>query len=111
MPKEMEEAARLDGLSEWGILWKIAFPLMAPGITVIGVVTFNTSWNEFLFAASFSTAYLKTGPVAISSMIAEWTIAWGPLASSGIYWSIPIIIVAILFNRRLIRAFTLRYYG
>lgn len=111
MPKDMEEAARLDGLSDWGVFWKIAFPLMAPGIAVIGVVTFSTSWNEFLFAAAFSTAYLKTGPVLISSMITEWAIYWGPLAASGIYWSTPIVVVAILFNRRLIRAFTLRYYG
>jgi len=103
VPKEVEEAAWLDGASRWTTFWRIRFPLMAPAVGTVGIFTFGTSWGEFLFAAAFSTTAIRTGPVQMSLMMGQYHVAWGALAASGVYWSIPIIIVSLLFSRYMTR--------
>jgi len=109
MPRDVEEAAQLDGLGVWGIFWKIVFPLMAPGVGVASLFTFGTSWGEFLFAVAFSTVDVRTGPVQISLMTTQYKVWWGALAASGIYWSIPMMVMAILFNRYMTRGLRLGF--
>jgi len=110
MPKEIEEAAWLDGFSRFETFWKIVFPLMAPGIAVVGLFTFGGSWGEFLFAVSFAYgSSLRTGPVQISLMTTTYKVYWGELAASGILWSIPIIIIAVLFHRHMTRGIRLGF--
>lgn len=103
VPKEIEEAAWLDGASRWTAFWRIRFPLMAPSVGVAGAFTFGTSWGEFLFAAAFSTTTIRTGPVQMSLMMGQYKVWWGALAASGVYWSIPIIIVSLLFSKYMTR--------
>jgi len=107
MPKEMEEAAWLDGLSRWKTFLKIVFPLMAPSVATVGLFTFGVSWGEFLFAVSLTAVTARTGPVQISMMTTEYKVWWGALAASGIYWSTPIIIIALLFNKWMTRGLRL----
>jgi len=110
MPKEIEEAAWLDGFSRFETFWKIVFPLMAPGIAVVGLFTFGGSWGEFLFAVSFAYgSSLRTGPVQISLMTTTYKVYWGELAASGILWSIPIIIIAVLFHKHMTRGIKLGF--
>jgi len=109
MPKIIEEAAWLDGLSRWRTFWRIVFPLMGPGIAIAGLFTFGTSWGEFLFAVAFTTNVVRTGPVQISLMTTDYKVWWGALAASGIYWSIPMIVVAVMFNRHMTRGLRLGF--
>jgi len=109
IPKTMEEAAWLDGCSRWKTLWKIVFPSIAPGIAIVCLFTFGTSWGEFLFAVTFTTVSMRTGPVQIALMTTDYKVWWGALAASGIYWSIPIIVIAILFNRHMTRGLRLSF--
>jgi multiple sugar transport system permease protein len=103
VPKTIEEAAWLDGASRWTTFWRIRFPLMAPSVGVAGLFTFGTSWGEFLFAASFSTTEVRTGPVQMSLMMGQYKVWWGALAASGIFWSIPVIIMSFLFSKYMTR--------
>lgn len=103
VPKTIEEAAWLDGASRWMTFWRIRFPLMAPSVGVAGLFTFGTSWGEFLFAASFSTTEIRTGPVQMSLMMGQYKVYWGALAASGIFWTIPVIFMSLLFSKYMTR--------
>jgi ABC-type glycerol-3-phosphate transport system permease component len=110
VPKQMEEAAFLDGAGRFGTFWRIVFPQLAPGIAVVSLFAFGGSWNEFLFAVSFaSSSSLRTGPVAISVMTTEYKVYWGELAAGGILWSIPMIILSVVFNKYMTKGVRLGY--
>lgn len=92
LPRELEEAARLDGASSFGIFWKIMLPLAKPGIAVTALFSFMTAWNEFILASTFLTddsAY--TLPVLLKSSVGQYSADWGLFAAGAVLTSLPVM--------------------
>jgi multiple sugar transport system permease protein len=100
IPVELEEAARLDGCSRIGVLWRIVLPLSRPGI--FSAILFATllCWDEFLYALIFTnTAQAKTIPVAIAEFSAKFSTDFGLVCVGGLLAAVPPVVVALVFQR------------
>ncbi len=106
LPRELEEAALIDGASYYGAFWRIAFPLAMPGITATGILVFISSWNEFLYALIIGGANTRTLPVELASNITDRSINWGNLFAIATCMVVPIFILAISVQRNLVRGLT-----
>ena len=92
LPEELEESAEVDGATEFQIFTKIVLPLVLPGITAITILSFMTSWNEYLYGAIFVQSPSNfTIPLSLATLNSEQELAqWGNIASGGIISLIPI---------------------
>jgi len=107
IPRELFEAARIDGCSDNGIFVKIALPLILPGIMVIGLFSFVLAWCDFMFANTFSNSEAtRTLTVGISTLQGVWTVEWGPLMAAASIATIPILIIFSLANKYIIEGLT-----
>ncbi|MFQ6066928.1 MAG: carbohydrate ABC transporter permease [bacterium] len=106
-PKDMEEAAMMDGCSRTGAIMRIVLPLVAPGIVVTAIFCFIFSWNEFMFALILTREVAKTVTVQLSSFQAPTSIMWGEMSALIIIAIIPILIMALSVQRYLVRGLTL----
>lgn len=107
LPKELEEAAFLDGCNRFTMFWKIFLPLSTPALAVVGVFAFVGTWNEYLFALSFiSDAKLKTLTVGLSDFIGEFVTQWPLMASGMVISTLPMILLYILMQDKLAEAMT-----
>jgi len=89
IPKELEEAALVDGATRWQILWQVITPLALPAIAVIALFTFTQAWNEFLFALLLiSSESQKTIPVGLAELIIGDVFQWGPLMAGALIASL-----------------------
>lgn len=107
IPKEIEESALVDGCSTFGTFWKIAMPLVAPGLVATGILTFIFAWNEFLFALILTGSKAVTLPVGITSYIKETGIGWGYMTAGGVLALIPVIVFTILAQKHLVKGLTM----
>lgn len=107
LPKDIEEAALLDGCSRIGLLLRIIIPLCAPAIFAVALICFSYSWNEFFFALILTYKDAKTVPVALMRFVAAYRIHWGQLAAGGMIFIIPPIALAIALRKYLVRALAL----
>ena len=107
LPRELEEAARLDGLGWFAIIWRIILPLSGPGIAVTAIFTFVFNWNEFLFALYLTHSKAITLPIQISKMIDLYNVLWGPISAAVVMQLIPMLIVVFLIQRHMIRGLAL----
>jgi multiple sugar transport system permease protein len=104
IPKELEEAALIDGASKWKIFWKIVFPLSKPGVAVVTIFTFLYSWDEFPWAhVAMKEASKRTLPIAIAFFQSQHLTEWGQVFAASIVSLIPIVIVFIVFQRYFIQ--------
>ncbi len=103
IPKELEEAAILDGCNQAQVFRKVILPLSIPAVAVTALFSFLAAWNEFLLALTFNTSNeMYTLPVGLASMISTTSQAWGDFAAASILVSIPVVLLFILFQRFLI---------
>lgn len=107
IPRELEEAAQVDGCTRIQAVFKIIFPLASPGMAATAIFLVILSWNEFLFALMLTGANTKTAPVAIYGFIGFREIAWGQLTAAGTLITIPIIIFFLMVQRNFIRGMTM----
>ena len=107
IPKDVEEAALIDGCSWFQSLWKISLPLAAPGLATTSIFSFMFSWNELLAALVLTGRNAKTLPVAISEYWSNTQIRWEAMAATSMVHVIPIIIVTFLIQRYIVRGLTL----
>ncbi len=99
IPKEMEEAACIDGCSIYGIFIRIVLPLIKSAIATIAIFTYLSSWNELMFASTFlNSDNLKTLPVGIMSLSGQYTTKWGPIGAGLVIATAPTIIIYILLS-------------
>jgi len=104
IPEQLEEAASLDGAGRRQILWWIIVPLVAPGLASVGLLTFLTSWNEFLFAYTFTASESsRTVPVALALFPGVFEVPWGDIAAASILASLPPVLIVVGLGRFLVR--------
>ncbi|HWR18858.1 MAG TPA: carbohydrate ABC transporter permease [Clostridia bacterium] len=103
IPIAVEEAAKIDGCSPWGILWRVVFPVAAPGVFTTGIMTFIAAWNEYLltFTLNADKAF-HTVPVAINALRTQFSILWGDITAATVVVIIPTLIIVLLFQRQII---------
>ena len=107
VPDEIYLAARVDGCSTFQAFYKIILPLSAPGIFTTAILVFIFSWNEFLFALTFtSTPASRTIPVGIALFPGLHEIPWGDIAAASVIVTIPLVILVFAFQRRIIEGLT-----
>jgi multiple sugar transport system permease protein len=107
IPKELDEAAMLDGASRWTIFWKIIVPLTKPAQSTLAVFTFLGAWNDYwwpLISATKSDMYTLTVGLAAAQMNYAQTSGLGYLMAQAVFASIPIFIVYIVFQKQIVRA-------
>ena len=104
---EIYLAARVDGCTPFQAFYKIILPLSAPGLFTTAILVFIFSWNEFLFALTFtSTAASRTIPVGIALFPGLHEVPWGDIAAASIVVTIPLVLLVFVFQRRIIEGLT-----
>lgn len=107
IPRELDEAASMDGASRLTILRKVIAPLAMPGVLAVAVFVIVFSWNEFLFAFIFTTTKAKTAPLVISEMIgAVEGVEWGVLFAASTVQLVPVLAFVILMQKHLVAGLT-----
>jgi ABC-type glycerol-3-phosphate transport system permease component len=104
IPREIEEAALIDGANRLQILWRIVLPLAGPGITTVAVFVFLLAWNEFFFAYVFLASPGKyTLSIGMYSFIQQFTTQWGNIMAAGTLTTLPVLIFFFVLQRTLTR--------
>jgi multiple sugar transport system permease protein len=104
VPREIEEAALIDGCSRFQSLHKVILPLAAPGILTAALLVFIYAWNEFFFALIIMTdPSVQTLPVGIALFPGEYTMPWGEIAAASTLATIPLIVLTLIFQRGIVR--------
>jgi ABC-type glycerol-3-phosphate transport system permease component len=107
IPFDLEEAARIDGLSEFAAFWRVIVPLARPGIAAVGIYVFFMAWQDFMYALVFLTDNSKrTLPLGVLSLIGSHTIEWGQLMAVSALLLIPILLVFTFAQRYFIAGIT-----
>jgi multiple sugar transport system permease protein len=107
LPKELDEAARVDGASSMGALWRILVPISVPGIVSVGIYTFMISWNEFLFALTLTrTQDMRTVPIGIQLLMGQNSYEWNQMMAMSILGCIPVLVLFLFFQRFFIGGMT-----
>lgn len=106
IPNDLDEAARIDGASRLQTILFVILPVVAPGIVTTGIYIFVTSWNEYLFAMMLSGQNVRTVTVALQLFIGEFTVQWGLLTAGGTLIAIPVTILFLLVQKRLVGGLT-----
>ena len=108
IPREIEEAALVDGDSRLSALRRVVLPLAAPGIAATAIFSVIATYNDFLLALTLtSTPDAQTVPVGVSTLIGKIQIEWGPMAAAGVVGALPIVIFALIVQRHFVRGLTL----
>ncbi|MDD3269686.1 MAG: carbohydrate ABC transporter permease [Syntrophomonadaceae bacterium] len=107
IPKELEEAAMIDGCSRFGAFKRVVLPLMGPGLIATSVLSLIMSWNEFLFSMTLSGYSTQTLPVGVTAFMADKTINWGEIAAMGVVMIIPVAIFTLTVQKYLVKGLTM----
>lgn len=103
IPTELEEAALVDGLSIWGAFVTIILPIAAPGMVAAFILSLVLTWNEYFFAALLTSSHAKTLPVMVASQTGSQGISWWSMAALSFAAILPLIIIAIVLERFIIK--------
>jgi len=107
IPSALEESAKMDGATTFQTLYKIIFPLAAPGVFTTAIITFIAAWNEFLLTITLNpNAEYHTVPVAISFLRTQFEILWGQVAAATAIVTIPTLIIVLFFQRQIVSGLT-----
>ena len=107
LPRELYIAARVDGCSAFGALWRVVLPLAAPGLAAAALLVFIFAWNEFLFALSFTaTEASRTLPVGIALFPGLHEVPYGEIAAASVVATLPVVALAFAFQGRIVEGLT-----
>ncbi|PHR62062.1 MAG: maltose ABC transporter permease [Robiginitomaculum sp.] len=107
IPKEMSEAAQVDGCTRWQAFWQIEFPLAKSGVASAGIFAFLTSWNEYALASQLTRSTdSKTLPVGLMDFTAQFTIDWAGMSAMAVIIIVPALILTFLVQKHLIAGLT-----
>lgn len=108
IPRELEEAAFLDGASHWTVYWRIILPLSRSGLAALTIFSFMASWNSFLWPLLIvNNPQIMTLPLGLSTLQGQYTTAWNQLMAGTVLSIIPIVIVYILAQRQFVEGLAL----
>lgn len=107
IPKELDEAAWVDGCTKSQALFKVILPIMAPGLAATIVYIFIQSWNDYLYAVMFtSDLTVRTLPVGLKMFVGKFEVNWGWLTAGGVVSSVPIVLFFFLVQKHLVKGLT-----
>jgi len=107
IPRDLENAAMIDGCTRIGALWRVVVPLAAPGVFTAGILAFVNAWDEFLLALSLNaSASMRTLPVGITLYQGEFTFPWPIISAALIVAIVPIAVLIALFQERVVGGLT-----
>lgn len=107
IPRELEQAAQIDGCSRLSTFFRIAFPLAMPGIAATSIITFLGTWNEFLYNLILApTEAAKNLSVGASDFIADMFISWNQMGAGAIITCIPAVVFVIFFQKYIVQGLT-----
>jgi ABC-type glycerol-3-phosphate transport system permease component len=107
LPAELEEAAMVDGASRLRAFGEVIIPLALPGLATTAILTFVYSWNEFLFALSFTLGpERQTVPVAIALFRGMYQVPWGQILAAAVVATLPVTLLVLAFQRRIVQGLT-----
>jgi multiple sugar transport system permease protein len=107
IPKDLVEAARMDGCSELGIYWRIVLPLLKPALGTLGLITFIASWNNFIGPLIvMRSPEMYTLPLALRSLQSPVNTEWGALMTGSAIATLPLVVLFVLSSRQLISGLT-----
>ncbi len=107
IPVTMDEAARIDGASQWTVFARIALPLALPGIAVAAIFAFIFAWNELMFALVLTRESSRTMPALTTTFITGMGIRWGAMAATTMVTVLPILVLSLSVSRYIVRGLTL----
>lgn len=106
LPRSLDEAAMVDGCTALGAMLKVVLPLALPGVVATGIYIFITSWNEYLYASVLAGQQVRTLTVAVQGLVGEYEIAWGLLTAGGVVGALPVTLLFMAIQTRLIAGMT-----
>lgn len=106
VPKDLEEAARMDGCTRFQAFRHIILPVMRSGMAITALFSFIASWNEFLFALLLTSQNSKTAPIMIAEFNSVYGLAWGPMTAAAVLYSLPVILVTLMLQKHIIGGLT-----
>jgi multiple sugar transport system permease protein len=107
VPKDLAEAAQIDGCTRWQAFWQVEFPLAGPGIASAGIFAFLTSWNEFALASQLTRSVnSKTLPVGLLDYTSEFTIDWRGMCALAVIMIIPALVLTFIVQKHLVSGLT-----
>jgi multiple sugar transport system permease protein len=109
LPKDLEDAAKVDGYNTWQMLLQIVLPMTVPALVTTGILAFIFAWNEFIFALTFITREdMKTIPVAAAQLggATVFEIPYGPIAAATVLGTLPLVLLVLFFQRKIVQGLT-----
>ncbi len=107
LPREIDEAARMDGCSTLGLLFRIILPISLPSLVTTGLLAFIAAWNEFMFALAFTSSIdHQTVPVGIANFTNLYYVPWGDIAAASVVVTVPLIVLVLVFQKHIIEGLT-----
>ena len=107
IPRDLDEAASLEGATQWRIFRSISLPLAMPGIAVSAIFSFIFSWNELMFALVLTRNNAKTAPAMAVSFMEGYNLPYGKIMATSTLIVIPVIVFALIASRQLVRGLTM----
>jgi N,N'-diacetylchitobiose transport system permease protein len=104
VPRDLEEAASIDGAGPVRVFWRILFPLVAPGLVATSIFSFITAWNEFIFALTFllNDQSKFTLPIYVQFFFGKGTADWGGIMAASTLYTIPVMLFFLFVQRRMV---------
>jgi arabinogalactan oligomer/maltooligosaccharide transport system permease protein len=108
IPTSLEEAARIDGCSQWSAFYRVILPLAVPGLVITALFSFMSAWSEYIVAAQImQDKDMFTLPVGLKNFQASMQTQWGLYAAASILVSLPVVIIFMMLSRYLVSGLTL----
>ena len=106
IPRELDEAARVDGCGSWGVLWHVVLPAARPGIIAVAIYAFMTAWGEVLFASVMTTDANRTLAVGLRQYATQTNVYWNQIMAASLVVSVPVVVAFLLLQRNFVAGLT-----
>ncbi|MFC7198573.1 carbohydrate ABC transporter permease [Halospeciosus flavus] len=107
IPEELEEAAQIDGATRWQAFYKVALPLVLPGMGATAIISIVFAWNDFLFALIFTNSETQTIPVAAAQLVTQTGTLWGQVMAIGVVILLPMVLFGMIVKNYLVSGLTM----